>query len=63
MFPYFVTDESKGYIFSALDCPCSKEDFKIALGNETISQEYHDLLIGNLWNAETGEKPAYFAAV
>lgn len=48
-FPYFTNIETgEGWIFSALDCDCSRMDIAAKLADETISQTYHDLLIGNL---------------
>lgn len=62
-FPYFKNDAGDGYIFSALNCPCSFDDFEMALNAGTINETYKDLLIANLWDAKTGEKDAYFAPI
>ena len=48
-FPYFTNEETgEAWIFSALDCECSRMDIAAKLQDETINQNYHDLLIGNL---------------
>lgn len=63
VFPYCTNEAGEGYIFSALNVECSIEDIEAAFTDKTISETYKNLLIGNLWDAETGEKDAYFASV
>ena len=63
MFPYYTTDDDKGYIFSALNCPCSLEDFSAAVDAGTITATYQERLIANMYNAGKEPNTAYFGVV
>jgi hypothetical protein len=63
IFPYFVTDTNKGYIFSALNCPCTLEDIEAQIKAGNISESYKEALIENFYNAGQIPKAAYFTAV
>ena len=60
--PYSTID-GIGYIFSALDCPCTLEDIDAALDNGTISDSYKAQLITNLYKAGENPKAAQFKPV
>jgi len=62
IFPYSTVD-GVGYIFSALNNPCSLEDINNALKAEIISETYKAFLLENLYNAGQDPKAAYFASV
>jgi hypothetical protein len=56
-FPYYINEDiNEGWIFSALDCECSRMDIKAKLDEGTINQNYYDLLIGNLHEGTVKEQ-------
>ena len=50
--PYSTNESGQSYIFSALDCTCSREDFEDAEQDGTITANYHAELLLNLYTAE-----------
>lgn len=62
VFPYSENDSGEGYIFSALNCKCSTEDFTAALNDGTINQSYHDQLVTNMWSGDA-PKPAFWSLI
>lgn len=62
IFPYSTIDGT-GYIFSALDCPCSLEDIDNALSSGVISDSYRTQLIANFYKAGEMPKAAQFKPV
>ena len=50
-FPYSVNEAGESYIFSALDCECTRTLFEIAEQDGTITAGYKAALIANLYTA------------
>lgn len=64
VFPYAVNDAGESYIFSALDCECTREDFETAEQDGTITAAYRTQLISNLYTAaQDAPNDAYWKAV
>ena len=58
--PYFVTEDNKAYIFSALDVEETQTDFNNAADEGIINAEYKAELEGNLYGRDIAEKPAFW---
>jgi hypothetical protein len=58
--PYFVDDDNRAYIFSALDVEATHTDFEEAQQEGTINDQYKQALEGNLYAGATLEKEAFW---
>ena len=56
-FPYAENESGQKYIFSALDCDCTRDLFDIAEQEGTINREYKDTLIQYLYTPKDEPKP------
>lgn len=56
MFPFYENDQNEGWIFSVLDCQCSRQCIAAALEEGLINSAYHDLLILNLHAGQMKEQ-------
>lgn len=58
--PYFVDDDNRAYIFSALDVAETQHDFEEAQQEGIINDQYKQALEGNLYGGTTPEKEAFW---
>lgn len=64
VFPYSVNESGQSYIFSALDCTQTREDFEHAEQDGTIGANYHAELLLNLYtSAQDAPNAAYWKDV
>lgn len=59
-FPYFVDDDNRAYVFSALDVEETQHDFEEAQEEGIINDQYKQALEGNLYVGPTPEKDSYW---
>lgn len=57
IYPYFVDEDNRAYVFSALNVECTTMDFDKALTEGEINQQYHDALVENVYGGDILEKP------
>jgi hypothetical protein len=58
--PYFVDDDNRAYIFSALDVEATHIDFEEAEQEGQINDQYKGALVSNLYAGSTLEKEAFW---
>jgi hypothetical protein len=63
-FPYSENEAGESYIFSALDCECTRDLFLIAEQQGIISPNYRTTLLSNLYTyKDSTPKPDYWVVV
>jgi len=58
--PYFVDDDNRAYVFSALDVEETQHDFEEAQEEGIINDQYKQALEGNLYAGPIPEKEAFW---
>ncbi len=58
--PYFINDENKAFIFSALDVASTQTDFNEAEQEGTINDQYKNALEINVYGESVPEKESFW---
>lgn len=58
--PYFINDENKAFIFSALDVASTQTDFNEAEQEGTINDQYKNALEINIYGESVPEKESFW---